>query len=454
MLIDEEYTVKIEKLINEGKGLARINNIPVFVDNVCPEDIVRICIKKINKNYLVADVVEIIEPSKFRIKPICALSNICGSCNWQHIDYKEQLRQKENIVKETLKNITGIDIEVNQIIPSPKISEYRCKVQYPVSQKNSGRIIAGYYKKSSHELINIKYCPMQNPLINEMMEFIKEKAQELNITAYNERKHIGELRHIIFRLSSDLKNIIIIFAVNKDKIDTKFKTIADILAKRFPKIKGVCINFNQNKSNVIMGKKTQIILGDDYYIENISDKKFRISANSFFQVNPYCGELMFETVKKLIKENITNPTILDAYSGVSSFGIWLSDIASSVVCIEEVESASIDAKYNVELNNCKNIEIINGDAAKSFENLKKNNIKFDVSVIDPPRKGCDLKALENLISLTNNYIVYVSCNVSTLARDLKFLTENKFSPTIVQPIDMFPNTYHTEVITLLKKEAI
>ena len=454
MIINEEYIVKIEKLINEGKGLARVNNIPIFINNVCPDDVVKVRIKKINKNYLLGEVVELIKPSNYRVNPVCALSNVCGSCNWLFIDYKEQLVQKENIVRETLKNIIGIDLKVNQTIPSPKISEYRCKVQYPVSQKNTGRIVAGYYKNSTHELVNIKYCPMHNPLINEIMEFIKDKAQELKISAYDEKKHFGELRHIIFRQSSDLKSIIIIFAVNTDKINKKFKSIAGILVKKFPVIKGVCINFNQTKTNVIMGKNTQIITGNDYYLENISDKKFRISANSFFQVNPYCGEIMFDTVKNLIKQNINNPTILDAYSGVSSFGIWLSDIASKVVCIEEAETASCDAKYNVVLNKCTNIEIINGDAGKNFEILKGNNVKFDVSVIDPPRKGCDSKALHNLISLTDKFIIYVSCNVSTLARDLKFLIEKNFIPQIIQPIDMFPNTYHTEVITLLKKEAI
>ena len=448
MIINEEYIVKIEKLINEGKGLARVNNIPIFINNGCPDDVVKVRIKKINKNYLLGEVVELIKPSNYRVNPVCALSN------WLFIDYKEQLVQKENIVRETLKNIVGIDLKVNQTIPSPKISEYRCKVQYPVSQKNTGRIVAGYYKNSTHELVNIKYCPMHNPLINEIMEFIKDKAQELKISAYDEKKHFGELRHIIFRQSSDLKSIIIIFAVNTDKINKKFKSIAEILVKKFPVIKGVCINFNQTKTNVIMGKNTQIITGNDYYLENISDKKFRISANSFFQVNPYCGEIMFDTVKNLIKQNINNPTILDAYSGVSSFGIWLSDIASKVVCIEEAETASCDAKYNVVLNKCTNIEIINGDAGKNFEILKGNNVKFDVSVIDPPRKGCDSKALHNLISLTDKFIIYVSCNVSTLARDLKFLIEKNFIPQIIQPIDMFPNTYHTEVITLLKKEAI
>lgn len=455
---NEEYVVVIEKLINEGSSLGRINNIPVFIDGGCPGDEVKITVNSINKNYIKASIKEIIKPSEHRIKPDCSFHNICGSCNWQHIKYEEQLVQKQNIVKETLSKIAGVEYNIEQIIPSPLTKEYRCKVQLPVSEtKVSKRILSGYYKKNSHELINIKYCHMHPNIINEINEFIKHTAQELCISAYDEKKHKGLLRHIIYRISSDLKNILIIFVINSDKTENIIKKLAEKLVKKYSNIVGICANYNTNKTNVIMSNNTAKITGDNYYIETLGNIKFKISANSFFQVNPKCAEAIFNKVKELISSNISNPTILDAYSGVSSFGIWLSDIASKVVSIEEVKSASIDAEDNAKLNNISNIEIINGDAAVEFEKLIKNNIKFDVSLIDPPRKGSSEEALKSLIKLTSKHIIYVSCNPATLARDMKILSENSFEPIYIQPVDMFPNTYHIETIVMLKnnkKEAI
>ncbi len=454
MIAGEEYTVNIEKMINGGSGLARVNDFPVFIENACCGDTLRIKIKKINNSYATGEIVRIESPSKSRIKPQCALSGVCGSCDWLHIAYEEQLLQKRNIVFETIKKITGKDYKINSTIASPEIKEYRCKVQYPVSQRKTGRIVAGYYKKNSHELINIKFCPMHNPLISNILEFIKDNAQKLNIDAYNEKKHKGLIRHIVFRESSYNKDIIIIFVINSETISEKLLKLSKLILEHFSFIKGICANFNTKKTNVIFSDKTGTIFGNDYYIEQLDNIKYKISANSFFQVNPKCAKIIFNTVKTLINERISMPEVLDAYSGVSSFGIWLSSISSSVTCIEEVKSSSNNAIENIKLNNCKNITVINSDAEKEFERLVKNNVKFDVCIIDPPRKGCNSGALQNLLKLSRKYLVYVSCNVSTLARDIKIITECDFVPEVIQPVDMFPNTYHTEVIVLFSKKNI
>lgn len=452
MNIGSEYTVKVEKMLNEGNALARINDIPIFIQDACPDDVLKIRITKINKSYLQGQIVEIIEPSKYRVKPVCSLHNICGSCNWQHILYEEQLKQKQIIVSETLKRIANNDTNIETTIPSPKVQEYRCKIQLPISQtKVSKRILSGYYKKNSHELINIKYCPMQPEIINELTEFIKLEAQNLKLSGYDEKLHIGLLKHIVYRISSDLSEILIIFVINDEKINKKIIELSEIIVNKFPNIKGICVNFNPQKTNVIMGKITQKIFGNDFYIQKLSNYSYKISANSFFQVNPLCAELIFEKVEELINTRIKKPTILDAYSGVSSFGIWLSSIASKVVCIEEVKSASQDAMDNIKLNNLCNIEIINGDAAVEFKKLIENKEEFDVSVTDPPRKGCSEESISNLIQLTKKYIIYVSCNVATLARDMKILNKNGFRTVYIQPVDMFPNTYHVETIVLFEK---
>lgn len=450
---NDEYVVKIEKMLYEGKSLARIENFPVFIDNACPDDEVLIKIVKVNKNYAIGEIKEIITPSQFRIKPKCPLSNVCGSCSQQYIAYEKQLTEKQNIVKETIKNITGIDCEVEEMQAAPQIFEYRCKVQYPVSQtKVSKRLLAGYYKKNSHELINIKYCPSHSPLISEILDFFRKNATKYKITGYNEKNNTGLVRHIIFRKSANSNKILIVFVINNSSTPTALKKISKDIVEKYQDIVGVCVNFNAKKTNVILGEKTETIFGNDYYIEELGGYKYKISANSFFQVNPYCAELIFDKVKEIIAERVENPLILDAYSGVSSFGIWLSDIAKNVVCVEEVESSSLDALENIKLNNIKNIEIINGDAGEKFAELIKNNVQFDVAITDPPRKGCSDDSLQNLVQLTKKYIIYVSCNVSTLARDMKKLSQYGFMPVYIKPFDMFPNTYHIETLVLFERK--
>lgn len=452
MKIKDRYKLKIEKMLFGGNSLARYEGFPVFIKSGCPEDIVEAEIVKVNKNYSIGKIISVVEKSSYRIEPKCPMHNVCGSCGWQYIKYEEQLKQKQNIVSETIKSITGHNYEVLPIIPSPKIFEYRCKVQLPVSQtKVSKRLLTGYYKENSHELVNIKYCMLHDEMTNNLINYIKDEAQKLEISGYDEQGHYGLLRHIIVRKSADNTNFIVILVINSKKITNNIKSLAEKIMIKYKNISGVCANLNTKKTNVILSDETRVIKGNDFYIENLGGIKYKISANSFFQVNPCCAEKIFNTVKNLINENTEKPKILDAYSGVSSFGIWLSSISSKVYCVEEVKSASADAQCNIKLNSVDNIKIINGDAEEVFNNLIQDNITFDVSVIDPPRKGCTEKSIESLVKLTSKYIIYVSCNISTLARDMNILEKYNFYPTYIQPADMFPNTYHIETIVMFEK---
>ncbi len=445
-----EYIVTAEKMLFSSEALCRVEGFPVFVENACPEDILRIKITKKNKNYAKAEVVEVKTPSKFRVKPFCALSNVCGSCSWQHIKYDEQLKQKQNIVKETFKKIAGIDVDVPETIPSPMQTEYRCKVQYPIQQtKVSRRILAGYYKKNSHELVNIKFCPVHPDIINKITEFIRERAVELD--AYNEKTHKGLLRHIVFKYSKVNNEMMVVFCVNDDKVTPKLKELCENVFNSFEEVKGVCVNFNTMNNNVIMSDKTKTVIGQGFYFEQIGDKKFRISANSFFQVNPFTAQKIFEYVKSEIAKRVSEPTVLDAYSGVSTFGIMVSDISKEVVCVEEVKHAVEDAKENVVLNECRNVEVIGNDAAKEFERFHKEDRQFDVVLVDPPRKGCSEESVQNVVRSAKKMIVYVSCDVSTLARDAKYIINNGFKLVSIQPFDMFPNTYHIENVAVFEK---
>lgn len=452
-MTEEILTLEIEKLIYGGRSLAKQGSYPFFIEGGCPGDIVKARIIKRNKSYGLAAILEIEKPSDKRIKPFCPMHNICGGCGLQHIKYEEQLIQKQNIVKETIYKIYGKDIAILPVKSPLKNTEYRYKVQYPVSQtKVSKRIIAGYFKKGTHEAVNIKYCPVQPKIIDEITDFIRKKSEELKISGYNEKKHKGLLRHIIFRMSKPNNKILITLVLNANNISENIKILASRLMELNSQITGVLANFNTAKTNVITSDKTEIIIGKDFIEEKIGNIIYKISSMSFFQVNPEAAKILFDTAKDLILQNTDNPVILDAYSGVSAFGLQLKDIARKIICVEENKSSTDDAKYNVKINNAHNITVINDDAAKTFSKFVREKKFFDIVLLDPPRKGCSKDSLDFAAKLSKKFIIYISCNPSSLASDLKYLDEKGFKPKIIQPVDMFCHTPHIENVVLIEKD--
>ena len=448
------FEVKIEKLLYEGAGLAHIDNFVIFVEKACDEDILEIEITSAKKNFARAKILRIIKPSKYRIENLfCAMANVCGGCQWSFIKYEHQLEIKKQIIEDALKKVLPEKIKVQDTIPSEKISHFRHKIQLPVSQtKNSKRFIIGYYKPLSHEIVNIKHCEIQPESIDEIVEFIRNNAKELNITAYDEKKHKGLLRHVILRISKENGEILVTFVLNSQNINSEIKKLAENLSKKFKKIIGCCANFNTQKNNIILGKMTKTISGKGFYTDKLGNKYYQISVNSFFQTNPYIAEKFLEVIKKDIEKNFKKPIILDAYAGISTFGIYLSDIASKIVCVESEKSSCEDAKNSFDLNKTNNIKLINDDASKVFEDLIKNKNNFDISIIDPPRRGSTPEGLKNLCDLTSKTIYYISCNPQTLARDAEILKQNGFELSFVQGADMFPHSYHIETIAKFDRQ--
>lgn len=448
MKINDELIVEIEKLSNLGFGIARVDGFVVFVENACPQDKLRIKITKANKSYANGEILEIIEKSPHRVEPFCAMTKVCGGCQLQFIDYEYQLQLKKEIVEDAMR---GIDVEIKDPIRSPQDRNYRHKVQYPISQtKESKRILAGYYKPKSHELVNIKHCPIQPEICDEIIEFVRNSAFDFGITGYRENKHIGDLRHVIIRTSSSTGKVLVVLVINATKSFEKLKDFAQSIYDNFKVVTGVCVNFNSKKTNVIMGENTELLVGKQLIKERILDKTFKIGANSFFQVNPKSAENIFQFVKDYIAQNFERPTVLDAYAGVGAFGISVCDIAKKVVCFEENKQAVQLADEMIKTNEIKNVELHCLEAKKFFENetrLKKR--KFDIIILDPPRKGCSQESLEHCLNLGKQKIIYVSCNPSTLARDLKFLISKGATVEQIQPFDMFCHTYHIENVAIV-----
>lgn len=441
--------VSIESLSSSGEGIARVDGFVVFVENACPQDVVRAQITRVNKNFAKSVVKEIIIPSPHRCEPFCKMQKICGACQIQFIDYAFQLELKKQIVQNAMKTIGGFDIEIPNPIPSPQIKEYRRKIQYPISQtKVSERILAGYYKKSSHEIVNIKHCPIQPVICDRIIDFIRLNASNFGIKGYNEYNHNGELRHVVIRNSAYNGDNLVVLVVNSKTVSSKLKEFAKLVFENFDEVKGVCINFNPRKTNVIFGDVTQCVIGQEYIEEKLIDKIFKIGADTFFQVNPKSAENIFKYVKNYLKNNFKNPVILDAYAGISAFGICLSDVCKQVVTVEENSSSCALANTTLELNKIKNVEINNQDAGEFCESETR---KFDCVIIDPPRKGCSEKSLDEAFRLAEKAIIYVSCNPATLARDLKYLISKGASVESVQPFDMFCHTYHIENVAIIRK---
>lgn len=446
---NEIITVRIESFSNLGFGVAHHDGMAVFVENACPGDVVEVKIEKVHKTYANAVTKTIITSSEHRIKSVCPLQKVCGACQLGFIDYDYQLELKHQNVKDVMKKIGGLDVVVNAPIPSSQKYNYRHKIQYPVSQtKNSGRILAGYYKPKTHDIVNIKYCPVQPEICDEIIEFIREKAFDFAIKGYVEKNHSGDLRHVVLRVSADSGKVLVTLVVNATQTFKALRDFAKCIFDEFDCVAGVCVNFNPKKTNVIMGEKTECVCGKDYVIERILGKTFKIGANTFFQVNPKSAENIFKYVKDYISSNFKLPMVLDAYSGVSAFGITVSDIAKHVVCVEENKDACELAHEIARENKVKNIEINNMDAGKFFAQEKR---KFDVVILDPPRSGCTEESLDNAFKVCSGKIIYVSCNPATLARDLKYLKDKgcKITETI-QPFDMFPQTYHIENVAIIE----
>ncbi len=446
--MEKEIVVKIEKLASNAQGIARYEGAVIFVDDVCPEDECRVKIVKKHKSYYIAKVVEMLNPSPYRVKPFCPIHSACGACQLQYIDYNQQLIIKKQIVEDAMK---GLDVVVQDVVPSPSIKEFRHKIQYPIRQTSvSKRILAGYFKPKSHELVNIKYCPIQPKVCDEIIEFVRENASQHDVSGYDEKTHTGLLRHVVIRTSHKTNKQIVVLVVNSDMLTPSLRVFAETMIASLKSVEGVLVNFNSKKTNLIMSDDTLLVAGKEYIEEDLCDVTFKIGANTFFQVNPESADNIFRYVKDYISLNFNKPVVFDAYAGISAFGLSLAKVAKKVVSVEE-NSASVELANKIKIeNDISNIDINCADCTEFFEKEVKNNYKgYDVIILDPPRKGCTPESLDYALKLSNSKIVYVSCNPATLARDLKILKEKGAEILSVKPFDMFCHTTHIETVAII-----
>lgn len=426
----------------------------VFIENTAPGDIVEATVISIKKNYLKAQLTSILQEGQTRVKPLCALAKVCGGCQWQHIDYNEQLKAKTLSIKDSLSKIALVNPEVvKEALKAETCWNYRAKVQVPLGRtKNSKRLLAGYYRPRSHEIVNMKYCPVQPEAFDAIIETARDLYNKHKFEIYNEKTSKGYLRHIVLRQGFATKDILLTFVINSKKIWPHFIEYCEQIAKKHPQIRGITVNINNEKTNVIFGKTSKIIYGYDHILETIGNKTYHISDKSFFQVNPPATRLMFDKIREIIETNGAGKQLLDLYAGVAAMSIYVSDLFEEVVAVESEKSCLKNTQENFLINKVDNIKYINKTAeTASIEDLSGKH--FDWIILDPPRAGCDKTVLETCVQTGCNNIIYASCNPTTLARDLKILIDAGYVLQEVHPLDMFCHSYHIESISYLRKNA-
>ena len=445
------YTIEIEDLGHSGEGVGKIDGFTVFVHGAIPGDYVKIKLTTLKKNYGIGKIIEILRPSQDRVEPRCPLANICGGCQIMHMDYRAQLDIKRKRVEETLERIGKINTTVHPTIGMENPYEYRNKAQFPVGIVD-GQAVLGFYKKASHDIVPTDYCHIQAPINTEIIKVIKEYIKKYDISVYNEKNRKGLLRHVVTRVGFKTGELMIVLITNGKELPYKDELI-EMLKTNIKGLKSIVHNINDKNTNVIFGRESRTIYGEDKISDYIGGLKFKISDQSFFQVNPIQTEKLYEkTLEYALLTGEEN--VFDIYCGTGSISLFLAQQAKKVIGVEVVETAIENAKENAKINNIHNTEFYVGKAEEVIPKLYEKGLKADVVVVDPPRKGCEEIVLETIAKMEPKRIVYVSCNPASLARDLAYLEERGYKTLEVQPVDMFGHTAHVECVVLIQREIM
>lgn len=443
MKLNDIIEVEIKDYDHEGRGFLIYDGKPLYIEKVLPGEVVRAKISYINSTYAKADLIEVLKPSNERNYNLCPYYDKCGGCNIMHLSYEEQLRFKHNMVKNTFKKIANLDVKVNDVVKNPNIFNYRNKIIVPF-KKIDGKIYSGFYEAKSHNLVKQDNCLIENENARIIINALKDEFEKRNVSIYDELSHSGLVRNVMIRISS-LGEIMVVLILLKD--NPIFNIILNKIYNEFENVKSVYLNINDKKTNVILNHTGfKHLYGNEYIIEVINDLKFKVHPNSFLQVNHIQAQAMYNKAISYIENN--NLNIIDAYCGIGSITLNLASHASHVYGIEIIPQAIDNANENKELNNITNATFICGKCEEEIEKLI--NLKdIDTVVVDPPRKGCDIKFLDTLVKMGIKNIIYISCLPQSLARDVKYLNSFGYEIKEVTPYDLFSHSYHVETVTLL-----
>ena len=445
---NKEYIVDIIDNGFEGEGIAKIDNFTIFIPNSIKGEKVKVLLVKVLSSHAFGKVIEIIKKSDKRVESDCKTYKRCGGCELRHIEYKETLKMKQNAVQSLVNKTLKNKIQVQEVLGMENPYYYRNKVQFPVGTDKNEALQMGVYASRTHEIIPIEKCYIQNQKAEIVAKIVFKYWKENNLSAYDEKTQKGLLRHIIVKVGIKTNEYMCILVVNNEKIPNE-KQFTEYIKKEFPEITTIVMNTNKKNTNVILGENNRNILGNGYIKDKLGDYTFKISPLSFYQVNPIQAEKLYKIgvdQAKITKNDI----VFDLYCGIGTISLFMSKYAKKVYGVEIVKEAIEAAKENAKINNIQNTEFLAGDVEKVLtELLKERNIKPDIIVVDPPRKGLDKVTIKNILNVRPRKLVYISCNPATLVRDLKEL-EEEYDIGGIKPVDMFPFTKHVECCAVLE----
>lgn len=450
---DDLITLKIEDMGVDGEGIGKLDGFTFFVKDAVIGDTVEAKIMKMKKNYGYARLMRVLEPSDVRVEPRCAYARQCGGCQLQAMDYEAQLEFKAKKIWNNLIRIGGfMDIPKPEVMGMEDPWRYRNKAQFPFGTDKEGRVVTGFYAARTHNIIPCTECWLGVEENKEILEKILAHMEQYNIPAYDEKTGKGVLRHVLIRKGFTTGELMVCLILN----GRRFKgldALVDFL-KEIPGMTSITINVNTKNTNVIMGTEMIPVWGQNYITDYIGNVQYQISPLSFYQVNPVQTKKLYETALAFADLK-GNETVWDLYCGIGTISLFLAQKAGKVYGVEIVPEAIADAKRNAGLNGCRNVEFFVGKAEEVLpQKYEKEGIYADVIVVDPPRKGCDMAALETMVKMAPKKIVYVSCDSATLARDLKYLCGEGYEVEKVKGCDMFPGTGHVECVVSIQKKGL
>lgn len=475
---NELVKLYIEDMNNDGLGIAKSNGLVFFVKNGLIGDKVLAIITKETKNIIYAKVQQIIEESIYRVNPICNVSDSCGGCQLDKLDFDKQIELKVNLVKKNLKNIGKIDeitIEnaYDGVIYENNILHYRNKIEIPLCKRNN-KIISGFYAKRTHYIIENDNCPISFEGSQVIIDIIKKALKKANCSIFDETTKKGNFKEIFLRKSNNKNSVSIVLIVKELKYNLKiayYKKISDLILNTIKNFKcdlnveNIYLNINNNDDNTLLGDKFILLYGNKYLTDKLNDINFNIMPQSFYQINNKMTEKLYNVVVSYLDIN-KNQNILDLYCGIGTITLILSKYCNIVCGFEIVEQAIICSFENAKQNNIKNAyfkcldvnDISNNNSDIVIKNYKGdkqnfNDIKFDTICIDPPRKGLDKNIINYILNISPQKIIYVSCDSATLSRDLNIFLNNGYELKKIKLVDMFSYTMHVETVVLLTRNT-
>ena len=441
------HTLAITHLNDDAQGVGALGGMPVIVEGALPGETVEIKAIKVTRTAVIGKLLNVLRPSPDRVTPFCPVFKRCGGCSVQHLAYDAQLAFKTANVRHLAAQLkTPTPVVVHDTLGMAQPRCFRNKAQYPAVSRGGG-VALGFYAKHSHDVIEHQICGVQADALNQAKEIVREFLETQRISIYDEIRHIGLVRHLVMRAGVRTGELMITLVVNGDELPDS-KRLIEAVTRAMPNVTGILLNSNRERTNIILGSRTELLYGVPQIRDRLGEFTFAISPLAFYQVNPAQTETLY--AKAVEYAALTgSETVFDLYSGIGTLSLFLSRHARQVYGVEIVEDAVRDALDNARLNGCKNVEFLPGAAETVIPDVAEQGLRADVVVLDPPRKGCEPAVLDTIIRMSPQRIVYVSCQPASLFRDLRVFAERGYAIAEIQPVDMFPQTPHVECVASL-----